>query len=41
MSWITAGRRCMHAAPARKVRLDVGNNWDTFSVIYQYPDTWR
>ena len=40
MSWVH-GRPPLHAfgTGARKVRLDVGNNWDTFSVIYQYPNS--
>ena len=40
MSWIH-NRPPLHACGtgARKVRLDVGNNWDTFSVIYQYPNS--
>ena len=38
MSWVH-GRPPLHAfgTGARKVRVDVGDNWDTFSVIYQYP----
>ena len=39
MNWVL-GRPPLHAfgTGARKVRLDVGDCWDTFSLIIQYPD---
>jgi len=40
MSWVH-GRPPLHAfgTGARKVRVDVGDCWDTFSLIFQYPDS--
>ena len=39
MNWVH-GRPPLHAfgTGARKVRVDVGDCWDTFSLIFQYPD---
>lgn len=39
MNWVL-GRPPLHAfgTGARKVRVDVGDCWDTFSLIFQYPD---
>jgi len=38
MSWVHQ-RPPLHVfgTGARKVRVDVGDNWDTFSLVYQYP----
>lgn len=39
MNWVL-GRPPLHACGtgARKVRVDVGDCWDTFSLLFQYPD---
>jgi len=39
MNWVH-GRPPLHAfgTGARKVRVDVGDCWDTFSLVFQYPD---
>ena len=40
MNWVL-GRPPLHAfgTGARKVRVDVGDCWDTFSLVFQYPDS--